>query len=143
MAENGSDNKSWQSVLRQLAASQAECLLDLCGLNSEQESLRQVIHQPDLLIHQVLTFEHPDGDDIVDVFLLEPKAYAEIANDAQPVTINGHTIKIASIASLRKLKETSGRQLDERDLVMLDEYQRLQDEGAATCVTLLVLSGFA
>ena len=72
------------------------------------------------------SFADPRGG-AVDVLLDVPVDYAAAAVDADIVTLGESRIRVASIASLIRMKEAAGREQDHSDIAALRLVQTLKD----------------
>jgi len=107
-------------------ASMCELLIDREGLVCEQRSMMLMAANAHLLAGQWMTFSIPGGPDIIDVYLEEVGNYNTLKKETDTIKIHGFSVCVASISQLRQMKAACDRPIDRADIVLIDEYLRLQ-----------------
>ena len=81
----------------------------------------------DLLLGQWLFFSVPNGPDIIDVYLCRSGEYHSLLESADFIDIDGHEVAVASLETLREMKEQTGRAIDLADLALIDEFKDISN----------------
>ena len=70
----------------------------------------------------VFSLHHPDNPLLsVDLFIENPIAFAELWERAEEMTLDGLSLKVASISDLIRLKQMAGRAQDLQDIAYLEK----------------------
>jgi hypothetical protein len=92
----------------------------------EPERVREWIEQRNL---QAFTLQDPQNPlRQVDLLLVSPLPYDDLERDAEPVNAGPLRILVASIPSLIKMKEATGREQDASDVEALQRILKLERE---------------
>lgn len=95
------------------------------GLSSQQVDILKVVKQADLLAGQWITFDDPDGRELVDIFLEEPKVFQRLSRRAVTRQAKGYQLKVAALDDLERMKRASGRAIDLADIALIRERRRI------------------
>lgn len=102
--------------------------LEQSGLKLENEDFLPLIGRPDLLFGQCISFSIPDGPQIIDVFLEDPKDFNEILKTSRKIKFADFYLRVADLFEIKKMKMEIGRPIDLADVALIDEFMELSKE---------------
>jgi hypothetical protein len=99
--------------------------LEQSGLKLENEDFLPLIGRPDLLFGQCISFSIPDGPQLVDVFLEDPKEFSRLLCSSQKIKFRNFYLRVADLIEIRRMKVDVGRPIDLADIALIDEFLEL------------------
>lgn len=92
--------------------------------NCEQKDIVRFIDRPALLIGQLITFKDSKGNELIDVFLEDPKSFSRLLKRATRKKTEYFTLNVASLDDLEQMKKKSSRPIDLADIALIQERRR-------------------
>lgn len=102
--------------------------LEKSGLKLENEDFLPLLSRSELLYGQCISFSIPDGPQIIDVFLEDPKDFTEILKTSRKIKFADFYLRVADLFEIKKMKMEIGRPIDLADVALIDEFMELSKE---------------
>ncbi|MFZ2653955.1 MAG: hypothetical protein WAX69_03500 [Victivallales bacterium] len=96
--------------------------LEKAGLKLDNEDFLPLVMKPELLYGQCLSFSIPNGPQLIDVFLEEPKIFTELLRSSQKIKFGDFNLQVADLSEIRRMKLEVGRPIDLADVALIDEF---------------------
>lgn len=98
------------------------------GLISRHRNIFSLMKKPNLLVGQWITFESPEGKELLDVLFEEPEIFNRLLNRAVKRKEKQLTFYIASLDDLGAMKRAVGRPIDLADIALIQEKRNLMKQ---------------
>jgi len=91
-----------------------------CG----QKDIMKLIDRPNILTGQSITFNDSIGNELIDIFFEDSKAFSQLFKHATRKKAGHFTLNIASLKDLEHMKRRSSRPIDLADIALIHERRR-------------------
>ncbi len=98
-------------------------IADSLKLQTEQKSILNISHSPNLFANQWICFSY-EGRDILDVFLSDEKEFNKLFVNSEQKNDRNTTIRVASLKDIKSMKKKSGRPIDLADIKSIEEAKK-------------------
>lgn len=98
-------------------------IADSLHLKTKQKDILSISHSPKLFVDQWICFSY-QGQDILDVFLVDEKEFAKLLTNSEEKKDKTTTIRVASLKDIETMKKKSGRPIDIADLKFIKEAKK-------------------